>query len=99
LLAYYDLKRVNHQNRVFGTKWGRIITKAKALMLDLDVYNTVNAHKLGTLYLSNYANEIAYREDTRRLDNKAIMDDILSRCLADNSISNEFCGYFTSLCS
>lgn len=33
-------------------------------------------HKLGTLYLSNYANEIAYREDTRRLDNKAIMDDI-----------------------
>ena len=40
-------------------------------------------HKLGTLYLSNYANEIAYREDTRRLDNKAIMDDILSRCLAD----------------
>nr|WP_258033721.1 transposase [Campylobacter concisus] len=31
-------------------------------------------HKL-TLYLSNYANEIAYREDTRRLDNKAIMDD------------------------
>ncbi|WP_420886349.1 transposase [Campylobacter showae] len=51
-------------------------------------------HKLGTLYLSNYANEIAYREDTRRLDNKAIMDDILSRCLADNSISNEFCGYW-----
>ena len=25
---------------------------------------------------------------------ESIMDDILSRCLADNSISNEFCGYW-----
>ena len=89
---------------------GRITTDRKALILDLDVYFLLTSyerseveygqcHKLGTFYLSDYANEIAYREDTRRLDNKAIMDDILSRCLVNNSISNEFCGYFTSLCS
>lgn len=48
-------------------------------------------HKIGNLYLSNYANEIAYREDTRRWDNKMIVDDILNKCLANNTISNEFC--------
>ena len=26
-----------------------------------------NLHKIGNLYLSNYANEIAYREDTRKM--------------------------------
>ena len=37
-------------------------------------------HKFGTRYLANYANEAAYREDTRRLSNGEIFRDILSKC-------------------
>lgn len=33
-------------------------------------------HKFGNLYLANYANEAAYREDTRRLPNGEIFMDI-----------------------
>ncbi len=50
-------------------------------------------HRLGNLYLSNYANEIAYREDTRRFNNGFIFRDVLKKCL-DADISNEFCGYW-----
>ncbi len=52
-----------------------------------------NLHKIGNLYLSNYANEIAYREDTRRWNNSKIFTNILTRCLT-SSVSNEFCGYW-----
>jgi len=45
------------------------------------------------LYLSNYANEIVYREDTRRKSNGEIANDILTRCLS-RGVSNEFSGYW-----
>jgi hypothetical protein len=48
---------------------------------------------MSTLYLSNYANEIAYREDTRRWANGKIANNILTRCLT-KSTSNEFSGYW-----
>lgn len=38
-------------------------------------------HHVSSLYLSNYANEIAFREDSRRMTNGEIMKDILTRCL------------------
>jgi conserved possible transposase len=50
-------------------------------------------HKLGVLYLSNYANEITYREDTRRQDNGFVFRDILQKCL-NRGISNEFRRYW-----
>jgi len=50
-------------------------------------------HHLSNLYLSNYANEIAYREDTRRMSNGAIFKDIATRCMK-TPVSNEFCGYW-----
>ena len=50
-------------------------------------------HKISNLYISNYANEIAYREDTRRMSNGAIFNDIFSKCLL-TPVSNEFCGYW-----
>lgn len=36
-------------------------------------------HKVSVLYLSSYANEIAYRKDTRTWNNKKIVDDIIYR--------------------
>lgn len=50
-------------------------------------------HKMGNLYLDCYANEIAYREDTRRMSNGDIFADIMSRC-AKSPTSRDFCGYW-----
>ena len=50
-------------------------------------------HKMTNLYLSNYANEAAYREDTRRLSNGDIFNDIATRC-GRKGVSRDFCGYW-----
>jgi hypothetical protein len=50
-------------------------------------------HKMDNRYLHNYANEVAYREDTRRLSNGAIFADVTSRC-ARSPVSRNFCGYW-----
>lgn len=52
-----------------------------------------NLHKIENLYLSNYANEITYKEDTRRWNNGKIFSDIFSKYL-HTPTSNEFCGYW-----
>ncbi|WP_169976201.1 MULTISPECIES: IS1595 family transposase [unclassified Campylobacter] len=93
LLAHYDLKRVNHQIEYSGVN-GENNNQSESFNSRFRRMQYGQLYRIGVLYLSNYANEIAYREDTRRLDNRSIVDDILSRCLANNSISNEFCGYW-----
>lgn len=89
----YDLQRVNHQLEFSGLN-GENNNQSESYNARLRRMLYGQVHRLGVLYLSNYANEIAYREDTRRKDNKSIFDDILSRCLKSNSVSNEFCGYW-----
>jgi len=44
-------------------------------------------------YLANYANDAAYREDTRRLSNGAIVRDILTKC-ARTHTHRDWCGYW-----
>lgn len=93
LAFVYDLKRVNHQCEFSGLN-GENNNQSESFNARLRRMIYGQVHRMSVLYLSNYANEIAYREDTRRLDNKAIYDDILARCLQNNSVSNEFCGYW-----
>ena len=50
-------------------------------------------HKMSNLYLSNYASEMAYREDTRRKDNEWIFKDI-ARISIQSPTSEEWCGYW-----
>lgn len=50
-------------------------------------------HRMSNLYMDRYANEAAYREDTRRYSNGAIFSDIVSRCAA-TKVSRDFCGYW-----
>ena len=50
-------------------------------------------HKFGNLYLANYANEAAYREDTRRWNNGAIFTDIATKC-ASTRTHRDWCGYW-----
>lgn len=92
LTAHYDTNRVNHQIEYSGPN-GENNNQSESYNSRFRRMQYGQCHKLGLLYLSNYANEIAYREDTRRWNNGLIFNDILSKCLA-RAISNEFCGYW-----
>lgn len=92
LTAHYDMNRVNHQIEYSGV-YGENNNQSESYNARFRRMQYGNLHKIGNLYLSNYANEIAYREDTRRKSNKEIFDDILLRCLS-SLVSNEFCGYW-----
>ena len=90
--AHFDMKRVNHGIE-YKSKDGACNNQSESYNARFRRMQYGQCHKIGNLYLSNYANEIAYREDTRRLSNKVIFDDILSKCLT-SLVSNEFCGYW-----
>lgn len=91
-IAHYDHRVVNHAIEYCGAN-GENNNQSESYNARFRRLQYGQCHKLGTLYLSNYANEIAYREDTRRFDNGFIFRDILKKCL-DSGISNEFCGYW-----
>lgn len=92
LHARFDMKRVNHQIEYRGRN-GENNNQSESYNARFRRMQYGQCHRLSPLYLSNYANEIAYREDTRRWSNGRIAKDILSKCL-NNPISNEFCGYW-----
>ena len=92
LTAHYDMNRVNHQIEYSGI-YGENNNQSESYNARFRRMQYGNLHKIGNLYLSNYANEIAYREDTRRWNNSKIFTNILTRCLTSN-VSNEFCGYW-----
>ena len=92
LHARFDMRRVNHQIEYRG-RHGENNNQSESYNARFRRMQYGQHHRLSPLYLSNYANEIAYREDTRRWNNGRITKDILSKCL-NNPISNEFCGYW-----
>lgn len=91
-IAHYDHRVVNHAVEYCGIN-GENNNQSESYNSRFRRLQYGQCHKLGTLYLSNYANEIAYREDTRRFNNGFIFRDILKKCL-DSGISNELCGYW-----
>jgi len=92
LEAHYELKRVNHQVEYCGI-YGENNNQSESYNARFRRMQYGQIHKIGNLYLSNYANEIAYREDTRRWNHGAILKDIANRCITKPT-SNEWCGYW-----
>jgi transposase-like protein len=90
--AHFDMKRVNHGVE-YKSKDGACNNQSESYNSRFRRMQYGQCHKISNLYLSNYANEIAYREDTRRMSNGAIFADIFSKCLS-TPVSNEFCGYW-----
>jgi transposase-like protein len=90
--GHFDMQRVNHSEE-YKSIDGACNNQSESYNARFRRMQHGNMHKLGNLYLSNYANEIAYREDTRRWSNGKIFNDILTKCLQSNT-SNEFCGYW-----
>ena len=92
LHAKYETKRVNHQVE-YQTEDGINTNMAESYFARFRRMQYGQTHKFGNEYLANYANEAAYREDTRRWSNGAIFMDILGKCLKTQT-HHDWCGYW-----
>ncbi|WP_419843916.1 IS1595 family transposase, partial [Actinobacillus pleuropneumoniae] len=66
LMVNYDLQRVNHQ-REYRSDDGITNNLAEIYFARFKRMYYGPVHKMINIYLDNYANEVAYREDTRKL--------------------------------
>lgn len=92
LHAKFDTRRVNHSTE-YRAKDGTTNNQAESFFSRFRRMQYGQCHKLGNLYLANYANEAAYREDTRRKPNGTIFQDIIKKC-AHTLTSRNWCGYW-----
>ena len=92
LHGQFPMRRVNH-SREYRAEDGTNNNQAESYFSRFRRMEIGQTHKFGLRYLANYANEAAYREDTRRLSNGEIFRDILSKC-AHTPTHRDWCGYW-----
>jgi len=92
LHAKFDTRRVNHQVE-YRADDGTTNNLAESYFSRFRRMQYGQVHKFGNLYLANYANEAAYREDTRRWPNGKIFNDIARKCAATRT-HHDWCGYW-----
>lgn len=92
LHAYYDTRRVNHSIE-YKADDGTTNNLAESYFSRFRRMQLGQNHRFGTRHLANYANEAAYREDTRRWSNCDIFRDVARRC-AVTKTSRDWCGYW-----
>jgi len=92
LHAKFDTRRVNHSVE-YRAPDGTTNNQAESYFSRFRRMQYGQCHKLGNLYLANYANEAAYREDMRRKPNGAMFKDITKKC-AHTKTSRNWCGYW-----
>jgi hypothetical protein len=92
LHAQFPMRRVNHQ-QAYRADDGTTNNQAESYFSRFRRMEIGQTHQFGLRYLANYANEAAYREDTRRQTNGEIFRDILLKCL-DTRTHRDWCGYW-----
>ncbi|MGB8348615.1 MAG: IS1595 family transposase [Ktedonobacteraceae bacterium] len=92
LHAKFDTRRVNHSVE-YRADDGTTNNLAESYFARFRRMQYGQTHKFGNLYLANYANEAAYREDTRRWANGKIFTDIMTKC-ARTLTNRDWCGYW-----
>jgi transposase-like protein len=92
LHAKYETRRVNHSVE-YRADDGTTNNLAESYLSRFRRMQYGQTHKFGNLYLANYANEAAYREDTRRWANGEIFADIMKKC-ARTATNRDWCGYW-----
>lgn len=92
LPSKFETRRVNHQVE-YRADDGTTNNLAESYFSRFRRMQYGQTHKFGNLYLANYANEAAYREDTRRWSNGEIFQDIVKKCAATKTHS-DWCGYW-----
>lgn len=92
LHARFDTRRVNHSIE-YRADDGTTNNLAESYFSRFRRMQYGQVHKFGNLYLANYANEAAYREDTRRWANGRIFNDIMKKCAVTRT-HHDWCGYW-----
>lgn len=92
LHAKFDTRRVNHSQE-YRADDGTTNNLAESYFSRFRRMQYGQMHRFGNLYLANYANEAAFREDTRRWSNGAIFMEVTKRC-AKTRASRDWCGYW-----
>jgi transposase-like protein len=92
LHAKFDTRRVNHSIE-YRADDGTTNNLAESYFSRFRRMQIGQNHKFGIEYLANYANEAAYREDTRRQANGEIFMDIVKKC-ARTLTNRDWCGYW-----
>jgi transposase-like protein len=92
LHAKFDTRRVNHSVEYRSDK-GVTNNMAESYFSRFRRMQYGQMHKFGNIHLASYANEAAFREDTRRQSNGAIFMEVTKRC-AKTRASREWCGYW-----
>jgi hypothetical protein len=92
LEAWYNSIVGDHSKAYVGEN-GECSNQAESFFSRFRRLQYGQCHKLSNLYLSNYVNEIAYREDNRRVSNGTMMIDIASKSI-NTPTHNEWTGYW-----
>lgn len=92
LHGYFDTKRVNHSLE-YRSDEGITNNYAESFFSRFRRMQHGQHHHISNRYLDNYANEAAYREDTRLNPNGAIASDLMKKCLQTRT-SKDWCGYW-----
>ena len=90
LHAHFPLSRVNH-SQAYCAEDRTNTHQAESCHARFQRMVIGQHHHFGLGYLANYANEIAYREDTRRWSDGEIFRDILTKC-ARTPTHRDWCG-------
>ena len=86
------MKRVNHE-KYYSAPDGSNTNQAESFFARFRRMQYGQTHRMSNLYMDRYANEAAYRENTRRISNGNIFSDIVKRC-AKSDVSRDFSGYW-----
>lgn len=92
LEAYYNSIQGNHSIAYVGED-GECSNQAESFFSRFRRLQYGQCHKLSVKYLASYANEIAYREDNRRVSNKTMMLDIAKKSI-NTPTHGEWTGYW-----
>lgn len=92
LMVRYNLHRVNHQKE-YRSDEGITNNLAESYFSRFKRMIIGTHHKISNKYLDNYANECAYREDNRRVDNLSLFNSTLGQCLATDN-TTDWQGYW-----
>ena len=92
LHAHFPTIRVNHKTIYVGPE-GENTNQAESYFARFRRMQYGQHHKMSNNYMTRYANEVAFREDTRRMDNGSIFKAIAKRC-ARKPTSRDLCGYW-----
>lgn len=92
LHADFATIRVNHKAIYRGPN-GENTNQAESFFARFRRMQYGQHHQMSNVDMTRYSNEVAFREDTRRLSNGEIFRAIAKRC-ARKGVSRDLCGYW-----